>query len=98
MVDKRKVRRDLADEFSTLTEGVRGKRAVEGRFVDATFPTSQFKDAVAKRASELADQSDRPSRATGRHVGPLEPAIDGDTIRYHYVTGADRSWPAGTAS
>jgi benzoyl-CoA-dihydrodiol lyase len=87
VVDKRKVRRDLADEFSTLTEGVRGKRAVEGRFVDATFPTSQFKDAVAKRASELANQSDRPEHAKGVQLGPLEPAIDGDTIRYRYVTG-----------
>src|SRR5678816_2982462 len=61
VVDKRKVRRDLADDFSTLTEGVRGKRAVEGRFVDAAFPTSQFKDAVAKRARELAAKSDRPA-------------------------------------
>jgi benzoyl-CoA-dihydrodiol lyase len=88
VVDKRKVRRDLADEFSTLTEGVRGKRAVEGRFVDATFPTSQFKDAVAKRASELAQQSDRPAQGKGITLGPLNPAIDGDTIRYRYVTGA----------
>jgi benzoyl-CoA-dihydrodiol lyase len=87
VVDKRKVRRDLADEFSTLTEGVRGKRAVDGRFVDATFPTSQFKDAVAKRAGELASQSDRPSAAKGVTLGPLEPAIDGDAIRYHYVSG-----------
>ncbi len=44
VVDKRKVRRDLADDFSTLTEGVRGKRAVEGRFVDAVFPTSKFQE------------------------------------------------------
>ena len=48
VVDKRKVRRDLADEFSTLTEGVRGKRAVEGRFVDAVYPTSKFQEAVAQ--------------------------------------------------
>ena len=88
VVDKRKVRRDLADEFSTLTEGVRGKRAVEGRFVDATFPTSQFKDAVAKRANELAQQSDRPPNAKGVTLGSLNPVIDGDTIRYRYVTGA----------
>ncbi|MGH9385865.1 MAG: enoyl-CoA hydratase-related protein [Vicinamibacterales bacterium] len=87
VVDKRKVRRDLADEFGTLTEGVRGKRAVDGRFVDATFPTSQFRDAVARRANELADQSDRPSNAKGITLGPLNPVIDGDTIRYRYVTG-----------
>src|SRR5947207_13206332 len=44
VVDKRKVRRDLADGFSTAAEGVRGKRAVEWRFVDAVYPTSRFKD------------------------------------------------------
>src|SRR5687767_12637715 len=54
VVDKRKVRRDLADFFGTIAEGVRGKRAVEGRLVDAVYPTSQFKERVAKRALELA--------------------------------------------
>jgi benzoyl-CoA-dihydrodiol lyase len=87
VVDKRKVRRDLADHFSTLTEGVRGKRAVEGRFVDAVFPTSQFKEAVEKRARELAALSDRPASGPGITLGPLEASVDGDTIRYTYVTG-----------
>ena len=87
VTDKRKVRRDLADDFSTLTEGVRGKRAVEGRFVDAVFPTSQFKDAVAKRAQELAAMSDRPASGPGITLGPLSPVIDGDTIQYTYVKG-----------
>ena len=88
VVDKRKVRRDLADDFSTLTEGVRGKRAVEGRFVDAVYPTSKFQEAVAKRAQELAAKSDRPESGPGITLGPLSPAIDGDTIQYKYVKGA----------
>lgn len=87
VVDKRKVRRDLADYFSTLTEGVRGKRAVEGRFVDAVFPTSKFAEAVAKRAAELAAASDRPASGPGITLGPLSPAIDEDTIQYKYVKG-----------
>ena len=61
VVDKRRVRRDLADYFSTLVEGVKGKRAVEWRLVDAVSPTSQFKDAVQKRAHALAATSDRPA-------------------------------------
>src|ERR687894_1650288 len=65
VVDKRKVRRDLADVFSTLVEGVRGKRAVEWRLVDRVSPASQFKDAVAKRVQELAGQSDRPADGPG---------------------------------
>ncbi len=88
VVDKRKVRRDLADDFSTLTEGVRGKRAVEGRFVDAVFPTSKFQEAVAKRAQELAAKSDRPDSGPGITLGSLSPALDGDRIQYKYVTGA----------
>jgi benzoyl-CoA-dihydrodiol lyase len=88
VVDKRKVRRDLADDFSTLTEGVRGKRAVEGRFVDATFPTSRFQEAVAKRAHELATMSDRPEGGPGLTLGPLSPSIDGDVIHYRYVKGS----------
>ncbi len=87
VVDKRKVRRDLADDFSTLTEGVRGKRAVEGRFVDAAFPTSRFQEAVAKRAQELADQSDRPQSGPGVTLGALSPSIGGDVIEYKYVKG-----------
>ena len=88
VVDKRKVRRDLADDFGTLTEGVRGKRAVEGRFVDAVYPTSKFQDAVARRAQELAAQSDRPATGPGARLGPLAPAISGDVIQYQYVKGS----------
>ena len=87
VVDKRKVRRDLADDFSTLVEGVRGKRAVDGRFVDAVHPTSKFQDAVALRAGELAAMSDRPASGPGVTFGPLSPQVTGDTIAYKYVTG-----------
>ena len=88
VVDKRKVRRDLADDFSTLTEGVRGKRAVEGRFVDAVYPTSKFQEAVAKRANELAAKSDRPESGPGIRLGALAPAVNGDAIQYKYVKGS----------
>jgi len=88
VVDKRKVRRDLADDFSTLTEGLRGKRAVEGRFVDAVYPTSKFQESVAKHAQALAAKSDRPAAGPGITLGPLAPAIDGDAIHYKYVKGS----------
>src|SRR5438477_1277366 len=61
VVDKRHVRRDLADVFSTLVEGIKGKRAVEWGLVDAVSPTSRFAEAVQRRARELAAASDRPS-------------------------------------
>jgi benzoyl-CoA-dihydrodiol lyase len=88
VVDKRKVRRDLADAFSTIAEGVRGKRAVEWRLVDKAVPPSNFKEVVAKRAQELAAASDRPADASGITLGPLDPTIDGDTIRYRFVHGS----------
>src|SRR6266498_3081446 len=53
VVDKRHVRRDRADFFSTLVEGVKAKRAVEWKLVDRIYPTSQFKDAVQERAQAL---------------------------------------------
>ena len=73
VVDKRRVRRDLADFFSTLVEGVKGKRAVEWKLVDAVYPTSQFKDAVQTRA-DAADGGIRSSGGRPRHrAEPAEP-------------------------
>ncbi|MEX1129564.1 MAG: 2,3-epoxybenzoyl-CoA dihydrolase [Vicinamibacterales bacterium] len=86
VVDKRKVRRDLADFFGTIAEGVRGKRAVEWRLVDAVYPTSQFKERVAKRALELAEQSDRPSSGPGITLGPLNAQVSDDAVKYSAVT------------
>src|SRR5512146_2471551 len=52
LTDKRKVRRDRADVFCTLEEGVRGRRAVEWRLVDEVVPPSRWDEAVAARAVE----------------------------------------------
>src|SRR5512145_2388631 len=86
VVDKRKVRRDLADFFGTVAEGVKGRRAVEWRLVDAVCPTSQFKDRVAKRVRELAGQSDRPADAKGITLNPLNPKVEPDAVRYSAVS------------
>jgi benzoyl-CoA-dihydrodiol lyase len=86
IVDKRKVRRDVADFFSTVAEGVKGKRAVDWRFVDAVYPTSRFKDEVARRAKELAAQSDRPTHGPGMSLGPLDPKTTDDTVSYRFVS------------
>src|SRR5687767_12291717 len=85
VVDKRKVRRDLADFFGTVAEGVKGKRAVEWRLVDAVYPTSQFKERVAKRAQELAAKSPRPAEGPGITLGPLNPKVTDDALVYSSV-------------
>ncbi len=86
VVDKRKVRRDLADFFGTVAEGVKGKRAVEWRLVDAVYPTSQFKQRVAARAQELAAKSDRPSAGPGITLNPLRPKVTDDSVTYSAVS------------
>jgi len=85
VVDKRRVRRDLADVFATLGEGVKGKRALEWRLVDALSPASRFTAAVAERAMRLATQSDRPSDAQGLQLDPLDPRVESDAITYRSV-------------
>jgi benzoyl-CoA-dihydrodiol lyase len=85
VVDKRHVRRDLADLFATKAEGVRGAKAVEWGLVDAVASPSRFDELVAERAEARAAESDRPEDATGLVLGALG-RIDGpDAVRYPYV-------------
>jgi benzoyl-CoA-dihydrodiol lyase len=86
LVDKRHVRRDLADVFSTTAEGVKGKRAVEWRLVDAVYPTSQFRERTAERARARAAGSDRPESGPGIVLHPLQPAVTDTAVRYSAVT------------
>jgi benzoyl-CoA-dihydrodiol lyase len=86
VVDKRHVRRDRADVFCTLEEGVKGKRAVEWGLVDEVVPRSKLEETVRQRAAELAARSDRPADARGITLTPLERTIDGDRIGYTHVT------------
>jgi len=82
VVDKRKVRRDLADVFCTVEEGVRGQRAVAWRLVDELVPTSRFAEVVQERAREFARESDRPDAGAGIELAPLGRDIEGDTMQY----------------
>jgi benzoyl-CoA-dihydrodiol lyase len=86
VVDKRKVRRDVADVFATLVEGVKGRRAVDWRLVDAVHPTSRFKDAVAARVGQLATTSDRPHSGSGITLHALDPEVSDASVTYRYVS------------
>ena len=83
--DKRHVRRDLADYFSTKSEGVGGKKAVQWRLVDEAVPRPRWDETVAERAAELASRSSRPENATGVELTPLTKTADDDAIRYDHV-------------
>jgi len=88
LVDKRHVRRDRADFFCTLEEGIKGQRAVEWRLVDEVVPRSRLAEATGQRAAELAARTDRPAGARGIALDPLERRIEGDRIAYGHVTCA----------
>jgi len=85
VVDKRCVRRDLADVFATTAEGVKGRRAVEWGLVDAVFPTSEFRDLVRERARARAAASDRPSTGPGIVLHPLRRVVTDNGLRYSSV-------------
>ena len=85
VVDKRKVRRDRADVFCTIEEGIKGKRAVAWRLVDEIAPNSKVDARVAERAREFAAASPRKGNGKGIQLTPLARTIDADSVRYGFV-------------
>ena len=83
--DKRHVRRDLADYFSTKAEGIGGKKAVQWRLVDEAVPRPRWDETVAERAAELAARSGRPQDAEGVALTQLAKTRDDDAITYDHV-------------
>jgi benzoyl-CoA-dihydrodiol lyase len=86
VVDKRMVRRDHADFFCTLTEGIRGQRALSWKLVDEIVPRSKMQETVKARGAEIAAKTDRPKGAKGIALTELKRDIAGDTISYGNVT------------
>ena len=86
VVDKRGVRRDLADHFSSLAEGVRGKRAVEWRLIDATYKLSKFDAGVKAHVDAILDTPKGKPDAGGIEWTRLDCRVDDDSSRhYQYV-------------
>jgi benzoyl-CoA-dihydrodiol lyase len=85
VTDKRRVRRDLADVFCTLVEGVRAPRAQEWRLIDGSAKPQQFAALVRERALALAATSDRPAGERGVALPPLARAVDDAGYRYEHV-------------
>ena len=86
IVDKRKVRRDHADYFCTVTEGIRGKRAENWKLIDELVPRSKFEQKVEERAIEFANKSSRPTDAKGIALNPLNRKIEKNRITYDHVS------------
>jgi len=85
LVDKRRVRRDRADFFCTIEEGLRGERAVSWGLVDSIAPASRFDGAVAQRARELGDDTRRPLAGSGVHLPPIARRFSADSVHYDHL-------------
>jgi benzoyl-CoA-dihydrodiol lyase len=86
LVDKRKVRRDRADVFSTLAEGLKAKRAKEWGLIDGYFPTSKFDEAIAARAREITAINNDNEPRQGIKLNPLQVEAAADSRKYQYVS------------
>jgi len=85
VTDKRKVRRDLADIFCTVPEGIQGQRAKDWRLVDEVVKPAQWNEHIQKRSQELVKQSDRPQNETGVELPPVRRNADDRGYHYEYV-------------
>ncbi|QDU67123.1 2,3-epoxybenzoyl-CoA dihydrolase [Engelhardtia mirabilis] len=85
IADKRKIRRDRTDVFSTLAEGIKGKRAVEWDLVDRIAPLSKWSESVSAMARELADELPDASGNQGIDLTRLEYTEAGQGRSYEYV-------------
>src|SRR6516225_6410628 len=88
VTDKRKVRRDHADVFCTIEEGIKGKRAVAWRLVDEVVPQTKLEARARECAGELARQSRRPGGASGIALTPLRRRFSDGAVDYGFVNVA----------
>ncbi|HUQ08200.1 MAG TPA: 2,3-epoxybenzoyl-CoA dihydrolase [Kofleriaceae bacterium] len=86
LVDKRKVRRDRADVFCTVAEGIKGKRAKDWGLVDALISRSNWDADVQARAQALAAKNAGIAKGPAVKLTPLGPKLTPDTITYRHVT------------
>ena len=86
VIDKRKVRRDHADVFCTIEEGIKGRRAVQWRLVDELAPASKLEERVTARAKALAENSTRDGPAHGIALTPITRRADASGLVYDLVT------------
>ncbi len=85
VIDKRKVRRDLADVFCSTSEGVRADRALEWKLVDHTAKPQEFGEAIEARTAGLIADSTRPENARGIELKPLSRTVDETGLHYRHV-------------
>ncbi len=86
LIDKRKVRKDLADIFCTNADGVKGKKAVDWKLVDFIAPPSKFSSLINERASFLASNIKKRNGTHGVKLTKLNKTLDNNSITYEYIS------------
>src|SRR5690349_9137763 len=85
VVDKRKVRRDLADLFCTNPDGVKGERAKGWGLVDEIAAPANFQKIVQGRAQKHVESSPRAAAVKGIELHPLQRKLDDAGYHYKHV-------------
>src|SRR6185369_11936286 len=85
LVDKRKIRKDRADVFSTLAEGLKGKRAKDWGLIDDTFPTSKFQESVNRRVDEIVSPSKDRATGVGIKLNAIDVEVSDQALEYKYL-------------
>ena len=85
LIDKRKVRKDLADIFCTNADGVRGKKAVDWKLVDYIAPPSKFNDLIDERVSKVRSTVKLREGKEGIKLKSLNRNITNEGIQYDTV-------------
>ncbi len=86
LIDKRKVRKDLADIFCTNADGIRGKKAIEWKLVDYIAPPSKFDTLIEDRVSNLSNTVKLRNGSKGVILSKLHRTINDIGINYETVS------------
>lgn len=85
LVDKRMVRRDIADIFCTVAEGFKGKRAKQWGLVDDFYPRSKWDDKIAEAASKAVAASTRTADWSGTELTDFDPKFTDEGLEFEHV-------------
>ena len=85
LVDKRMVRRDIADVFCTKAEGFRARDALRYHLIDGSFPRSKWENGISERAKAIVEASPEGESA-GITLPPLEVSVTEAGREYTFVS------------
>lgn len=83
LVDKRMVRRDIADIFCTLSEGFKGQKAKDFNLVDEIYSKSKWEEGLKKEVAAL--KTAKQSQQKGIKWPEIEATTTANGFSYRYV-------------